>query len=117
MLILLAIGTDEGWFEAVAAAAAHTGAEVERCASVSDALTDVMNGLSPSLVLVEADPCTQRVSPALRVLRRRVKARFVVAFGPAHEHVAHALSGDALVPKNETVAALVRELRSVRLVP
>ena len=116
MPILLAIGTDEGWFEAVAAAAAHAGAKVGRCASVADALMDVMNGLCPSLVLVEADPYTQRVNPALRVLRDRVKARFLVAFGPSCEDLAHALPGDARIPKDETVAALVRELRSLGLV-
>jgi hypothetical protein len=115
MPTLLAIGTDPRWLEAVSDAAEAAGLDVQRCTSLLDAVEKVGPGLPlPSLVVLDADCWTQRADPALRVLRSRLRVRFVVAFGPASEGVARALPWDALVSKTETSIALRREVDSRR---
>jgi hypothetical protein len=108
MPTLLVIGTDLVWLDAVYAAARDAGLDVQACTTVADAVG--LNAADPRLVVVDADCCTHVADPALRVLRARCRARFVVAFGHASERLARALPCDVVVAKLETRSQIAREL-------
>jgi nucleotide-binding universal stress UspA family protein len=112
MPTMLVVGTDSVWLGAVCAAAEAAGVDVQACATVADAVAQ--SAADPRLVVIDADCYTHVAGPALRVLRSRHRARFVVAFGHESEQIARGLPCDVVVAKHETSGAIARELERQR---